>query len=146
MAGKWYSSRIHLIILVCLAAMLLAREQLAAGPGQSIIPVLRERLGLTELQARGATGALLVYVRERLPKPEFDQLALTVPNADRIMEEVKLRGVVTRPLDNLDDYEKALGNLGIGQPLASQVAPAVVQALAETGHLRERDILAQALD
>jgi hypothetical protein len=62
------------------------------------------------------------------------------------MEEVKLRGVVTRPLDNLDDYEKALGNLGIGQPLASQVAPAVVQALAETGHLRERDILAQALD
>jgi hypothetical protein len=147
MAGKWYSSRIHLVVLACLVATLVVREHLiAAGPGQSIIPVLRERLGLSELQARGAAGALLVYVRERLPKPEFDELAQTIPNAERIMEEVKLRGVVTRPLDNLDAYEAALANLGIGQPLASRVAPAVVQALAETGHLRERDILARALD
>jgi hypothetical protein len=147
MAGKWYSSRVHLLIMGCLLAMLVAREHLvAAGPGQSIIPVLREQLGLTELQARGATGALLVFVRERLPKPEFDELAQTVPNAERIMEEVKLRGVVTRPLDDLDEYEAALSSLGIGQPLASQVAPAVLQALAETGHLRERDILARALD
>jgi hypothetical protein len=127
--------------------MLVAHEHAAAAaPGQSVIPILRDRLGLTDVQARGAAGALLVYVRERLPKPDFDQLAQSIPNADRIMEEVKLRGIVTRPLDDLDDYEAALGNLGIGQPLASQVAPAIVQALGETGHSRERDILAGVLD
>jgi len=146
MARKRNWPLIHLLVLACLTATVVAREQLAAGPGQSIIPVLREKLGLTELQARGAAGALLVYVRERLPKPEFDDLAETIPNAERIMEEVKLRGVVTRPLDDLDDYEAALSSLGIGQPLASQVAPAIVQALGETGHTRERDILAGALD
>jgi Protein of unknown function VcgC/VcgE (DUF2780) len=106
---------------------------------------LQERLGLTEVQVRGALGALLVFTRERLPKPDFDDLAVTIPNAERIMQEVKLRGVVTRPLDNLDDYESALASLGIGQPLASQVAPAVLQALAEAGHSRERDILARVV-
>ena len=61
------------------------------------------------------------------------------------MQEVKLRGVVTGPLDDMDDYERSLSNLGIGQPLASQVAAAVLQALAETGHSRERDILARVI-
>ena len=63
----------------------------------------------------------------------------------RIMQEVKLRGIVTRPIDNMDDYESALSSLGIGQPLASQVAPAVLQSLSDTGHSRERDILARVI-
>lgn len=142
MGTKWYSARVHLLVLACL----MATATLAAAPGQSIIPVLRDKLGLTDTQARGAAGALLVYVRERLPKPEFDELAESIPNAERIMQEVKLRGIVTRPLDDLDDYEAALSSLGIGQPLASQVAPAIVEALGATGHSRERDILAGALD
>lgn len=100
---------------------------------------------MNDTQVRGALGALLVFVRERLPKPDFDDLAESIPNADRIMQEVRLRGVVTGPLDDMDDYERSLSNLGIGQPLASQVAPAVLQALAETGHSRERDILARVI-
>ena len=87
-----------------------------------------------------------MFAREQLPKPDFDDLAETIPNADRIMQDVKLRGVVTRPIDDMGDYEAALSSLGIGQPLASQVAPAVLQALGETGHTRERDILARVID
>jgi uncharacterized protein VcgC/VcgE DUF2780 len=133
-------------IAACLGALLLAPLQLpAAPPGQSIVPLLQDRLGLNETQVRGALGALLVFVRERLPKPDFDDLAESIPNADRIMQEVKLRGIVTRPLDNMDDYESALSSLGIGQPLASQVAPAVLQSLTDTGHSRERDILARVI-
>jgi hypothetical protein len=124
------------------AALLAPAHAQQTAPGRSIMPILEDRLGLTDVQVRGALGALLVFVRERLPKPDFDDLAESIPNADRIMQDVKLRGVVTGPLDDLDDYERALSNLGIGQPLASQVAPAVLQALAETGHSRERDILA----
>jgi len=128
--------------LVLLASM---QTQAASPPGQAIVPMLEQRLGLSEAQVRGGLGALLVYVRERLTKPDFDDLAATIPNADRIMQDVKLRGIVTRPLDDIDDFEAALSNLGIGQPLASQFAPAVLQSLTETGHVRERDLLARVI-
>jgi Protein of unknown function VcgC/VcgE (DUF2780) len=129
-----------------LASLGLPLHAQPASPRRAIVPMLEEQLGLNDTQVRGALGALLVFARERLPKPDFDDLAESIPNADRIMQEVKLRGVVTGPLDDMDDYERSLSNLGIGQPLASQVAPAVLQALAQTGHSRERDILAGVID
>ena len=136
-----------LLMAVCVVAYLVAplflHSQAADEPGRAILPVLQERLGLSDPQVRGALGALLVFVRERLPKPEFDDLVETIPNAHRIMQDVKLRGIVNGPLDDLDDYEAALSNIGIGQPLASQFVPAVLQALGETAHLRERNILAR---
>ena len=143
---RWFHAR-RLVVLACLLVGSVSYEPaMAQQPGRSIIPMLQERLGLNEQQVRGALGALLVFVREELPKPDFDDLAKTIPNADSIMQEVKLRGIVTRPLDNIADYEAALSSLGIGQPLASQFAPAVVQSLGATGHTRERDILARALN
>lgn len=134
-----------LVVAWSLAPLVVPAHAQPASPRHSIVPLLQERLGLNDTQVRGALGALLVFVRERLPKPDFDDLAESIPNAERIMQEVKLRGVVTGPLDDMDDYERSLSNLGIGQPLASQVAPAVLQALAETGHARERDILARVI-
>ena len=136
-----------LLISACVLALLLAPVQICvAAPGQAIVPMLQDRLGLTETQVRGALGALLVFTRERLTKPEFDELAETIPNADRIMQDVKLRGVVTGPMDDIGEYQAALSNLGIGQPLAARFAPAVLQALAEQGHSREHDILARVID
>ena len=141
-----HSTRRTLLIAACVAALLLTPLNLvAAAPGQSIIPLLQDQLGLTETQVRGGLGALLVFVRERLTKADFDVLAETIPNADRIMQDTKLRGVVTGPLDDMEDYERALSNLGIGQPLASKFAPAVLQTLGQTGHTRERDILARVI-
>jgi hypothetical protein len=141
-----HSTRRTLLIAAGAAVLLLAPLDLpAAAPGQSILQLLQDRLGLSETQVRGGLGALLVFIRERLTKQDFDDLAETIPNANRIMQDVKLRGVVTGPLDDMADYEKTLSNLGIGQPLASQFAPAVVQALGETGHTRERDILARVI-
>ena len=118
----------------------------AAPPARSIIPQLQEQFGLNEQQVRGALGALLVFARERLPKPEFDQLAQRIPNAERAMQDVKLQGIVTGPLDNRGEYEAVLSNLGMGQPLASQFAPAVLGYLAAAGYEQERDILAGVLD
>jgi Protein of unknown function VcgC/VcgE (DUF2780) len=143
-------SRLHpyrVAVLACLLACLTLHEHaLAATPGQSIVPHLQEHFGLSEPQVRGALGALLVYVRERLPKPDFDKLAERIPNAERIMQEVKLRGIVTKPLDDIDEYEAALSSVGIGQPLASQFAPAVVEYLGAAGYDRERDTLARVLN
>jgi hypothetical protein len=117
----------------------------AVPPGAGLIQNLQQRFALSDRQVRGALGALLVYARERLPQTEFDELAAQVPNAERIMQDVKLQGVVTRPLDNLDEYEEALSSLGIGQPLASQIAPAVLEYLGAAGHQQERDILSRIL-
>jgi hypothetical protein len=137
--------RLRFALLVLLACVNPC-EHAFSQPGRAIIPHLQAHFGLSEVQVRGALGALLVYARNQLPKPEFDDLAERIPNADRIMEEVKLRGVVTGPLDDLDEYEDALGSLGIGQPLASQIAPAVVQYLGEAGFFHERDMLARLVD
>lgn len=136
----------HLLIAACVLAFAVSAVHGQTAPGRAIVPLLQERLGLSESQVTGALGALLVFTRERLPKPDFDDLAETIPNAERIMQDVKMRGVVTGPLDDTDEYEATLSNLGIGQPLASRVAPAVLQALGDTGHSRERDILSRVLN
>ena len=117
----------------------------AATPVPNLIQNLEQRFSLSERQVRGALGALLVYARERLPQTEFDELAAQVPNAERIMQDVKLQGIVTGPLDNLDEYEEALSSLGIGQPLALQIAPAVLEYLGTAGRYQERDILSRIL-
>ena len=134
-------------VFACLLAGLAPHEHaFAAPPARSIIPQLQEQFGLNEQQVRGALGALLVFARERLPKPEFDQSAQRIPNAERAMQDVKLQGIVTGPLDNRGEYEAVLSNLGMGQPLASQFAPAVLGYLAAAGYEQERDILAGVLD
>ncbi len=133
-------------LLVAIACFSFHQHAIAADPGRSIIPQLQERFGLSESQVRGSLGALLVFVRERLPKVEFDDLAKNIPNANHIMREVVLRGIVTRPLDNVKEYEASLASLGIGQPLASQFAPAVVEYLDAAGFRQESSRLARVLD
>ncbi|GFE81952.1 hypothetical protein GCM10011487_39520 [Steroidobacter agaridevorans] len=137
---------VQLVMLLALLACSITQEDaLAATPGQNAVAYLQNQFGLTDVQARGAIGALLVYAREQLPQPQFNQLAARIPNADTIMQAVKLQGVVTRPLDDLSDYEESLASLGIGQPLAAQIAPAVVQFLGEAGFDEEQAILAGIL-
>ena len=132
--------------LIVAAAALFACQAFAAPPAHSIIPQLEDQFGLNESQVRGALGALLVFARDRLAKQDFDQLAQRIPNAEQAMQQVKLQGIVTGPLDNLGEYEAALSSLGIGQPLASQFAPAVLGYLGAAGYQRERDILARVLN
>jgi hypothetical protein len=138
--------RIALLSGLSIVACCVLSLPTAAQPGRSILPHLQDRFGLSEGQVRGALGALLVFARERLPKTEFDAFAARIPNADRIMQEVKMRGIVTSPLDDIEDYENALGQLGMGQPLASQFAPAVVEYLGAAGFDQERDTLAGLID
>ena len=117
----------------------------AQAPRLALVPYLEQRFGLRDRQVRGALGALLVFANQRLHPNDFAELAQRIPNAAEIMQEVKLQGVVTGPLDGVDEFEQTLSNLGIGQPLASQFAPAVVEYLGAAGFQRERDLLASVL-
>jgi uncharacterized protein VcgC/VcgE DUF2780 len=132
-------------LLLAVACFSLPLHAVAAEPGPSIIPQLQERLGLSEGQVRGALGALLIFVRERLPKQEFDRVSRSIPNADYIMRETRLNGIVNGPLDDIGDYQAALANLGIGQPLAARVAPDVAACLGAAGFQQERSILLRVI-
>lgn len=140
------SIRHTLVVLSVLWTIAAPNASSAAQPGRHLLPVLQERFALSEGQVRDALGALLVFTRERLPKPEFDELARTISNADLVMQQVVQRGIVTKPIDDIDEYEDVLGNAGISAADAAEFAPAVLDALHATGHDRERDILARALN
>lgn len=145
-ADRTVSPYLAFAIALCSLAFLAQSHAIsAAAPAAELVAHLEQQLGLSERQVRGALGALLVFARERLPQPQFDELASRMPNADQIMQAVKLQGVVTRPLDDLDDYEETLSSLGIGRPLAEQFAPAVVDWLGAAGYSKERDMLAGVL-
>lgn len=134
--------RLLLVVLACSSFHCHAN---AADPGQAIIPQLQQRFGLSEAQVRGSLGALLVFVSERLPKTQFDKVAKAIPNADYVMRDVRIRGIVSSPLNNRKDYDASLEKLGIGQPLASQFVPAVLEYLGAAGFYRERNTLARVL-
>jgi hypothetical protein len=139
--------RAWIALLLCASVVFAAKDYAFAQQARAgMIEQLQQRFGLREPQVRGALGALLVYAREQLPKPEFDEFAQSIPDAYHIMDEVKARGVVTRPLDDIEDYETSLASLGIARPIAAQFAPAVLELLGAAGRVNERDTLARLLD
>jgi hypothetical protein len=132
------SELIFSLLMLCLTS---SANTAWAQPPTNLQAYLQQRFHLSEPQVRGALGALLVYANQRLQKSDFDDLAAHVPNAAYMMQDVKQHGIVNGPLDNIGEYERTLANLGIGQPLASQVAPAVIEWLGAAGYSYERDIL-----
>ena len=132
-------------LLICLAACF-APLHLAYAQSQSITAHLGNTLGWNEAQVHVALGTLLVYAREHLAKPEFDQLAKRMPNADFLMQQARSSGTVTRPIDDRDEYEAALANMGVGPQSIAQFAPAVLEYMAAAGYYQERDILSRVLD
>lgn len=137
------------VLIAC--GLMLAGFGMSAGveaqnpPPGSMVIYLQQRFGLADRQVRAALGALLVFANQKLSQSDFDDLARRIPNAQHIMQAVKQQGVVNGPLDSVEEYEKTLVNVGIGQPLASQIAPAALEYLEAAGYSRERDILAGIL-
>jgi hypothetical protein len=129
------------VIFGLLALCLTPYANTARAQPPTLQTYLQQRFHLSEPQVRGALGALLVYAQQRLQKSDFDDLVAHVPNAEHAMQVVKQQGIVTGPLDDIDEYEKTLSNVGIAQPLASQFAPAVIEWLGAAGYSYERDIL-----
>ena len=141
-SSLWPSRVVSELIFSLLALCLTSYANTAwAQPPTDLQAYLQQRFHLSAPQVRGALGALLVYAQQRLQKPDFDDLAAHVPNAEHILQVVKQQGIVTGPLDDIHEYERTLANLGIGQPLASQIAPAVIEWLGAAGYSYERDIL-----
>jgi len=139
-------SSITAITFASLLALFTLPAHAQSQPAKPIVPYLQEHLGLEEHQVRDALGVLLVFARERLPKPQFDQLARRMPNAAMLLEQTRSRGIVTGPLDDESEYEAALTKLGIAPQSAAQFAGVVQQYLGMAGYYEERDVLSRVFD
>ena len=141
-SSLWPSRVLNELIFSLLALCLTSYANTAwTQPPTNLQAYLQQRFHLSGPQVRGALGARLVYANQRLQQSDFDDLVAHVPNAAQSMQAVKQQGIVTGPLDDIDGYERTLANLGIGQPLASQIAPAVIEWLGAAGYSYEQDIL-----
>ena len=123
--------------------LLFSMQANASDPGRSIIPQLQEKIGFSEWQVRGSLGAcsssfVSGFRRCNSTSREKDFRTPTTSCA-----RLTLRGIVTRPLDDVRSSEASLASLGIGQPLASEFAPAVVEYLEAAGFQRESSQLAR---
>lgn len=143
------TSRFRFILMAICCGLLVASAGYetgsAAAPSAGMMEYLEQRLGLNDVQVHGALGALLVFARDRLPKPEFDTLTARFPNAENMMEDAKLRGIVTRPLDDVETYEASLETLGIPRPIAAQFVQGVLDYLDSAGYEDEHDILSKVV-
>lgn len=132
--------------LIAIMCLLVPLRILGAEGTSGLVAQLQQTFGISEGQVNGALGTLLVYAREKLPKPQFDELAARMPRAEVAMQSVKSQGIVTGPLDRESEYEEALSHVGIPPALAPKFAPAVIAYLGVAGYTRERDMLARVFD
>jgi hypothetical protein len=140
----WWTSTGSLLLACALSCLLVvaAGAQETRRPG-GLVEHLQGHLGLSEQQAKGALGALLAFAEQRLHPSDFNELTASIPNAQHILRAVSVQGVIAKPLDSVAEFEAALSKVGIAQPLASQVAPTVIDYLGMQGYQRERDLLAR---
>src|SRR5438876_710952 len=71
-----------LMALLCLMSLSPVGNVTAQPPPGGLIVYLQQQLGLSEVQVRGALGALLVFANQRLFPSDFDDLAKRIPNAN----------------------------------------------------------------
>lgn len=139
----------HMVLVIAIAsilALLTLQARAQAEVGKAIVSYVQERLGLSEYQVQGGLGVLLAFARERLPKTQYNQLSRRMPNAEVMLEQTHLRGIVTGPLDDEDEYEAVLRRLGIAEPAAAQFASVVQEYLGTAGYYEERDALSRVFD
>ncbi len=134
------------IVLGGFLALAMCPIQAQSPAAKQINGYLQQRLGLNEQQVGNALGVLLVFARDRLPKPDFDQLARRMPNAEGLVSQTKLNGLVTRSIDDADQFVAVLERIGIAPETATQFGPAVMDYLGSAGYDVERDILSRVFD
>ena len=142
--SRWNTSTIVTVWSI-VASYVSPNTSVVASASADLSTYLEKRLGLTDAQVQDALGALLLFVHGRISLEDFDRLAAAIPNAGRIMLAVQQRGTVDGPLDDIEDYEAALADVGIGQPRASEIAPAVIRFFSNSGRDLQREIMKRAL-
>ncbi len=117
----------------------------AATQGQDIaVAYLEKQSGTQPSPGERRTRRVRWYMRgNSYPSRSSTQLAsLHAQRRDPSMQPWRnQQGVVTRPLDDISNYEESLASLDIGQPICRKSQPANAEFLGEAGYDEEQSIL-----
>ena len=136
--------RIVLLIalLMPLAAPAQSLDSLRSLAAPSLTGLLKSQLGVTENQAAGGVGSMLVLAQEKLIKGDFDRIAAVVPGASNYMATAKSLGAVTGPIKDMKGLQAALGRLAMSPDVRAKFVPAVTDYIGKAGGPSVQKLLA----
>ena len=121
-------------LLVPLAAPAQSLDSLRnLADSASLTGLLKSQLGVTENQAAGGVGSMLVLAQEKLVKGDFDKIAAVVPGASNYMATAKSLGAVTGPIKDMKGLQGALGKLAMSPDVRAKFVPTVTDYIGKAG-------------
>lgn len=141
-------NRRHALLMLAglpLAANAQSLSNLAASMKDPLMGMLTSQLGVTDNQAKGGVGSLLILAKEKLPAADFTKVANVVPGAGKYMELAKTLGAVAGPLKNVAGLNGALGKLGMSTDTIAKFVPAVTNFMGKAGGSTVNNLMAMVL-
>ncbi|MEE4300854.1 MAG: DUF2780 domain-containing protein [Pseudomonadales bacterium] len=109
----------------------------------SLPTLLGNRLGVSEEQAEGGMGAMLMLARSRLVAGDFDLLAGMIPGASGYLEAAKTLLGADADVSSVSGLESSLGAMGYATEAVSAFAPTVTDVVSSVGGERATSLLGQ---
>ena len=140
-----YRSACVAVILV-LAALLPGCESTKSMMGGSpdLAGLLTKQLGVSESQASGGVGSMLLLAQEKLTSGQFDQVAAAIPGSQKYLDTAKkLVGGTT--VGGQSGLKSAFSKLGMSPELVDQFKPVVTNYAGQVGGPEVKTLLENAL-
>ena len=136
-----------------------SNEQVSAPTQTGLIDALMQKLGVTQEQAQGGSGAIFQAAKQHMGADDFSQLSQSVPEMDKMLEAVPEQSTaeksVTGALSSImgDDETvntatsliSAFQKLDLSQDMIPQFTPIVVDYVKQTGGEHLANLLQAAL-
>ena len=129
---------------VLLVVFLWGCEHMDPAATSSLTDTLTKQLGVTESQAAGGTGAILVFAQQRLAAGDFDIIAKAIPGSEKYLSLAKqLLGGAS--INDKAGLQSAFSKLGMTPDMVAKFAPILGDYAAKAGGEQARNLLATAL-
>lgn len=149
---------INRVILLTLLSVLNLFPGLGAA-NMELVSQLTDKLGVTEQQAQGGSGAIFGLAKERMSNDEFAQVQATVPGVSSLIQSAPKTDTssssmanVTSLLSNTGGSLGALGSLagsfsqlGMGTDMITQFTPIIYDYVNQKGGQEVMKLLKNAI-
>ncbi len=131
-------------IISIAAALVLLVGCSGADFSNNLIDMATSQLGITETQALGGAGALLIVARNVLGK-DYKNIAKLVPGKESYRNIAKTVGDASEAMSSLKEVKPVFENLGMDAGMVDQFVPVLVNYISATGGTSAGELLAGAL-
>lgn len=126
----------------------------------SLISLLTQQLGVTEMQAQGGAGSIFNFAKEKLSPQEFSQVSNAVPNMNGLLEaapkkETSMGGMFGGAtsmlggggsnLEGLASLASSFSQLGLSPDMVNQFVPIILNYVKGNGGETVSNLLAAVL-